>query len=160
MSGTIIRLVSAGVIDWYFAPLPSNPRSQGATRTPGITFSTSHIGDHASKQYHLPEIGGKWGVHEISLGNGQWMNEIVALETDFVIQKSVKYTDLDKSRLLRDFMKFVSRISAHATQLIVNAQFPQSYRQRVQDFYRLCRRREEDPEGCGSLPGVNGQITP
>lgn len=140
MSGTVIRLVSAGVIGWYLAPLLSNPRSQETTRTPGITFGTSHIGDHASKQYHLSKTGGKWGVHEISLENGLWTDEIVALETDFVIQKSAKYTDLDKSRLLRNFMKFVPRISAHATQLIVNAQFPQSYRQTFQDFYHLCRR--------------------
>jgi len=160
MSGTVIRLVPAGVIDRCFAPLLSKPGSQETAGIPGITFTTSHIGDDASKQYHLSKTGGKWGVHEISLGDGQWTDEIVALETDFVIQTNTKYTDLGKSRLLRDFMKFVLRISAHAARLTVNAQFPQSYRQTLQDFYHLCRYWEEDPEECGTLPGVNGQITP
>jgi len=82
---------------------------------PGITFPTSYISDHAAKQHHLSRTGGKWAVHEISLGNGLWKDEIVALETEFTIQTDAKYTDLDKSRLLHDFMKFVSRISAYAT---------------------------------------------
>ena len=148
------------MIDWYFAPLLSKPRSQETTGIPGITFTTSSISDYAGKQYHLSKTGGKLGVHEISLGNGQWTDEIVALETDFVVQTNAKVTDSDKSRLLRGFMKFVLRISAHATQLIVNTQFPQSYRQTVQGFYHLCRSWEEGPEGCGTLPGVNSQITP
>lgn len=94
---------------------------------PGITFSTSGIADYNSKQYHLSKIGCKWAVHEISLGGDQWKDEIVALETDFSIQNSPEYTESDKSRLLRDFMKFVLRISAHATRLIFETQFPQSY---------------------------------
>jgi len=49
-----------------------------------------------------------------------------------MIQTNAKHADLDKSRLLRDFMKFVLRISPRATWLIVDAQFPQSCRQTIQ----------------------------
>lgn len=104
----------------------SKPSSQETIGIPGITFPTSFISDYAAKQYHLSKTGGKWAVHEISLGDGHWSDEIVALETEFIIQTSVKYNDLDKSRLLREFMKFVLRTSAHPTWLIVNIQLPQS----------------------------------
>ena len=127
---------------------------------PGITFPTSPITDYASKQYHLSKTGGKWAVHKISLGNGQWTDEIVALETDFTIQTKTEHTDLDKSRLLRGFMKFVLRISAHAAWLIIDAQFPQSCRQTLQGFYHLCWYWGEDPEKRGTVPGVNSWITP
>ena len=70
------------------------------------------------------------------------------------------YTDLDKSRLLRDFMKFVSRISAHERWLIVDVQFPPSYYQTSQCAYHLRRYWGEDPENRGAVPGVNSQITP
>jgi len=112
------------------------------------------------KQYYLSKPGGKWAVHEISLGNSQWKDEIVALETEFMIQTDAKYTDLDKSRLLHNFMKFVSRISAHPIWLIVDAQFPQSHRETLQVSYRICRNREEAPEGYYAVPGVASQITP
>lgn len=127
---------------------------------PGITFPTSTINDHTAKQYHLSKAGGKLAVHEISLGNGQWKDEIVALETEFTIRTDAKYTDLDKSRLLHDFMKFVSGISVHATWLIIDAQFPQSHRKALQVLYHLCRNWEEDPERYNAIPGVTGQITP
>ena len=74
---------------------------------PGITFPTSLIGDHYRKQYHLSHTRCKWAVYKASLGNDQWVDEIVALETDFLIHTNIKYTDSDKSRLLRNFMKFV-----------------------------------------------------
>lgn len=74
---------------------------------PGITFPTSVISDHNGKQYRLSKTGCKWAVYKTSLGNDQWEDEIVALETDFSIPTDAKYTDSDKSRLLRDFMKFV-----------------------------------------------------
>jgi len=77
-----------------------------------------------------------------------------------MIRTDAKYTDLDKSRLLHEFMKFVSRISAHAIWLIVNAQFPQSHRETLQVFYHLCRNWEEDPEGYDAVPGIISQITP
>jgi hypothetical protein len=83
--------------------------------------------------------GNKWAVHEICIGNGQWTDEIVALETDFMLQTNANYTQLDKPRLLRDFIKFVLRISVHATWLIVDAQFPRSHRQTLQRFYLLRR---------------------
>lgn len=90
---------------------------------PGITFPTSSIHDYAAKQYCLSKAGGRWAVHEIFLRDHQWADEIVALETEFMIQTNTKYTDLDKSRLLRGFMKFVSRISAYAKWLIVAPSF-------------------------------------
>ena len=127
MFGIVVRLVPAGVINWYFAPFTSDLHSQETAGIPGITFPTSVINDYAGKQYHLSKTGGKWAVHEISLGNGQWTDEIVALDTEFMIQTSAKCNDLDKSRLLRDFMKFVFRISAHVTWLIDGTQFPQPY---------------------------------
>lgn len=141
-------------------PFSSEFNSQEAAGAPGITFPTSSISDYRAKQYHLSKTGGKWAVHEIFLGNGQWGGEIVALETAFTIRTDVKYADLDKSRLLRDFMKFVSRISAHATWLIVDDQFSPSYGQRLQGCYHLRRYCEEDPERCGAIPGITGQITP
>ena len=104
--------------------------------------------------------GNTWAVHEISIGNGQWTDEIVALETNFVIQTDASYTQLDKSRLLPDFIKFVFRISVHATWLIVDAQLPRSRRQTLQRFYLLSWCWREDPEGCSTLPGVDGQVTP
>jgi len=127
---------------------------------PGITFPTISISDYVAKQYQLSKTGGKWAVHEIFLGNDQWTDEVVALETEFTIQTNAKYTDLDESRLLRDFMKFVLRISAYATWLIVDAQFPQSHRQTAQGSYHLCRYWKEDPARCGAIPGVDSQITP
>lgn len=84
----------------------------------------------------------------------------MALETEFTIHASAEYADLDKSRLLRNFMKFVSRISAHVTWLIFDAQFPQSDCQNFQGFYHLCRYSEEDLERYGAILGVNSQITP
>ena len=127
---------------------------------PGITFPTSSISDHAAKQYQLSRTGGKWAVHEISLGNGLWKDEIVALETEFMIHTDAKYTDLDKSRLLRDFMEFVSRISAHETWLIIDAQFLQSHRETIQVCYHLCRNGEEAPERYNIIPGITSQTTP
>ena len=89
--------------------------------------------------------GGKWAVYKTTPGGGKWTDEIVALETKYIIQTNAKYTNLDTTRLLRDFMKFVSRISAHATWLI-DTQFPQSHRKTLQGLYHLCRCWEEDPE--------------
>ena len=143
-----------------FLTSPSELNSQETTGMPGITFPTSSISDHTLKQYYLSKAGSKWAVHEISLGNGQWKDEIVALETEFTIQTDANYTDLDKSRLLHDFMKFVSRISAYAIWLIVDAQFPQSHREALQVFCHLCRNWEADPENYDAIPGVTSQITP
>jgi hypothetical protein len=111
------------------------------------------------KQYHLSKTGGKWAVHEMSLGDGKWTDEIVAVDTTFKIQADAKYTDLDKSRLLRDFMAFVLRVSAQAMWLIVSTQFPQSYLQKFEGFYSFCYHRE-DFERFGAVPGVYGHITP
>lgn len=105
---------------------------------PGITFPTSGIDVCEVKQYLRTKTGSKWAVHEISLGNDQWTDEIVALETEFMVHTDVKYTDLDTSRLLRNFMKFVLRISAHAIWLIVSIQFHTSHLQKLQGFYHLC----------------------
>jgi len=77
-----------------------------------------------------------------------------------MIRTDVKYTDLDKSRLLHDFMKFVSRISAHTIRLIVSAQFPQSHRETFQVFYHFCRNWKEDPERYDAVLGVTSQIIP
>ena len=93
--------------------------SQESAGVPGIVFPTSYIRDYAAKQYHLSMTGGRWAVHEVFLGNHQWTDEIVALETEFMIPIpiSTNHTDSDKFRLLRDFMKFVSRISARARRM-------------------------------------------
>lgn len=139
MPCTVVCLVPSGAVDYCFFPSSSKLSPQETSGVPGISFPTSHITDYALKQYHLSKTGGKWAVHEVFLGDDQWTDEIVALETDFAIQTNVKYTDLDKSRLLRNFMKFVLRISAHATWLIFDSQFPQSYRPTVQNFHYLCR---------------------
>ena len=150
ISPTCLALLFVSFLQvWWagvFAPFSSELNSQETAGIPGITFSTSSISDYAGKQHHLSKTGGKWAVHEISPGNDQWADEVVALETEFIIQTNAKYTNLDTTRLLRDFMKFVSRISAHATWLIVDAQFPQSHRETLQGFYHLCRYWEEDPE--------------
>lgn len=127
---------------------------------PGITFPTSAISDYNAKQYHLSKTGGKWAVHKISLGNDQWTDEIVALETEFMMQTDAKCADLDKSRLLRDFMKFVFRNSAHAMGLIFSTQLPQWCLQKLQDFYRLCGLRGEDFKRFGTLPGSYSRIAP
>jgi hypothetical protein len=37
------------------------------------------------------------------------------LETDFSMTTSAEYTELDKSRLLRNFMKYVPHAGARAT---------------------------------------------
>ena len=127
---------------------------------PGITFPTSGIRSYDAKQYHLWKTSCKLAVHKVSLGNDQWTDEIVALETEFTIQTVSEYTDLDKFRLLRNFMKFVPRISAHAVWLIVSTQFPQSNFQKFQNFYCLCGHWKEDFERYGTLPGVYSRITP
>ena len=127
---------------------------------PGITFPTSGIGDYNAKEYYLSKTGGKWAVHKMSLGKDQWTDEIVALETEFMVQTDAKYTNLDKSRLLRDFMKFVPRIRAHAIWLIVSTQFPQPYLQKFQGFHYLCWHWGEDFERLSTVPGVDSQITP
>jgi hypothetical protein len=117
----------------------SELNSQETAGIPGITFPTSSVSDYPGKQRYLSETGGKWAVYKTTPGNGKWTDEIVALETEFIIQVDEDYTDLDLSRLLRDFMKSVSRISVRETWLIVDAQFPQSCRQTLQEFYHLCR---------------------
>ena len=127
---------------------------------PGIIFPTSDIEDYDAKQYHLSRTGGKLAVYEICHGNNQWTNEIVALETEFMIQTDTKYTDLDKSRLLRNFMKFVLRVSAHAIWLIVSIQFPQSYLQKFHGLYSLCCHWEEGFERFSTIPGVCSWLAP
>ena len=127
---------------------------------PGVTFPTSSIRDYISKQHHLTKTGCKWAVHEVFLGNRQWTEEIVALETEFMIQIpiSTNYPDSDKSRLLRDFMKFVSRISVHVMWLIIGPQFPQSYRQASQHTYHLCRNWGENSKRYSAILGISSQI--
>ena len=161
--GTIVPLVPAGALSQYFDPFSSELDSQETAGVPGIVFPTSSIHDYATKEYHLSMTRCKWAVHEVFLGNRQWVDEIVALETEFLIQLPVStatYGGSDRFRLLRDFMKFVSRISAYAMWLIIGPQFPQSYCQTAQHTYRLRRHWEEDSERRGAILGVNSQITP
>lgn len=89
---------------------------------PGITFPTSAIQNYDEVQRQLARAGCKWALHEISLENDLWTNEIVALETNFTIRTAAKYTDLDKSGLLCDFMKFILRTCSCVIRLIVDAQ--------------------------------------
>lgn len=81
---------------------------------PPITFSTCGIDNYVGTQHFLSKNGGKWALHAY-LENDRWLYEIVALETEFQIQTDPKYTDLDKSRLLRNFMRFMLRVNAQAT---------------------------------------------
>lgn len=121
---------------------------------PGIAFPPSNFGNYNVEHQHT-KFGNQWAVHEFSLGNDQWTDEIVALKTEFIIQTDTKYTDLDTSRLLRNFMKFVLRTSARAIWLIVGLQFPQSYLQKYQGSHHLCWHREEHFERFLAVPGVN-----